>query len=841
MQLDPPATEPPDTTGAVFLSYASQDAEAAARICEALRAGGIEVWFDRSDLRGGDAWDSKIKKQIHDCALFVPLISANTNARAEGYFRREWNLATRRLLDMAQDAPFLVPVVIDATREDHARVPEEFLHVQWTRMPGGDAQPAFVHRVRQLLGGGGIAESSATSAVPWATQPGGHNSLEKRPVSPRRQVGYVLAALLLAGGAGLWYYQRSSDSSDAGEVPAANPANVTRGDTVRPVPPTADPRPSIAVLPFENRSDEPKDAHFAGGMHDDILMQLTKIGALRVIARTSVEQFRDTRLSTKEIGGKLGVTTILEGGVQRAGDRVRVTVQLIDASTDTHLWAESYDRDLTAENLFAIQTEVAKAIADELKATLTPVERRRVDSIPTKNLEAWEAYQLARQRLAKRTTASLMDAEKFAQKAISLDPRFALAYSALAETLALQIAYANMPERATNERAQAAVEQALKLDSNLSEAWAISGLIAETRQQIELAEHLYSRAIELNPNNAMALTWHGSLVLGSGRIAEGRKSLERAAGVDPLSAIIRLNLAGALESQAQFGEAATQLLRAIEIDPSMPGAYASLGKLKAYAFNRFAEAIPLVRTAVDLDPDNPNWLVDLAVLHIELEDDARASELLGRVATRWPENVNAPFWLAVIDLTRRDYAGADRYFRRSLELWPTSNFGALWGLRDVDLHNNRCEVALDRYRTAYPQLVAASDPRVDLTNHFVAIDVSLLLQKCGDAARADKLLVGAEQVIKKFPRLGSYGYYFRDVQIHALRGDKAKALTTLRKAKNSGWRFAWRYLPIDPSLATIREEPEFKAIYAEISRDMAKQRAELEARPDNAPLDLSPT
>ena len=139
-------------TGAVFLSYASEDADAAARICEALRAAGVEVWFDRSELRGGDAWDSQIKKQIHDCALFVPLISAHTTARTEGYFRREWNLATRRLLDMAEDAAFLVPVVIDETREADARVPEEFLRAQWTWLPGGETPPAFATRVRQLLG-----------------------------------------------------------------------------------------------------------------------------------------------------------------------------------------------------------------------------------------------------------------------------------------------------------------------------------------------------------------------------------------------------------------------------------------------------------------------------------------------------------------------------------------------------------------------------------------------------------------------------------------------------------------------------------------------------------------
>jgi hypothetical protein len=137
---------------AVFISYGSQDAEAAGRICEALQATGIEVWLDRTELRGGDSWDSQIKRQIHHCALFLPVISAHTNARIEGYFRREWNLATRRLLDMAHDAAFLVPVVIDDTRESQARVPEEFLRAQWTRLPNGETPPAFAHRVRQLTG-----------------------------------------------------------------------------------------------------------------------------------------------------------------------------------------------------------------------------------------------------------------------------------------------------------------------------------------------------------------------------------------------------------------------------------------------------------------------------------------------------------------------------------------------------------------------------------------------------------------------------------------------------------------------------------------------------------------
>ena len=162
-------------TGAVFISYGSEDAKAAERICEALRAAGVDVWLDQNALRGGDAWDAQIKKQIHDCTLFIPVISAHTDARAEGYFRGEWNLATRRMLNMAHDCAFLVPVVIDGTRETDARVPEEFLRAHWTRLPDGETPPAFAHRVRQLLAQGLLAVEGVGAVRPkcrvWPRRP----------------------------------------------------------------------------------------------------------------------------------------------------------------------------------------------------------------------------------------------------------------------------------------------------------------------------------------------------------------------------------------------------------------------------------------------------------------------------------------------------------------------------------------------------------------------------------------------------------------------------------------------------------------------------------------------
>src|SRR5688572_13361584 len=233
--------EQPHSTNAVFLSYASQDSEAAARICEALRSAGVEVWFDKSELRGGDAWDLQIKKQIHDCALFVPLISGNTNSRVEGYFRREWNLAKRRLLDRADDAAFLLPVVIDDTREADARVPEEFLHAQWTQLPNGETPPAFAQRVRQLLGADKTTIDVPGSTASVRVEPSVRAShARNRSARWFRLVVPALVALLVLGAGAYWYLRRSSDTTTATSV----------STTVVPVTAVAPNDKSIAVLPF---------------------------------------------------------------------------------------------------------------------------------------------------------------------------------------------------------------------------------------------------------------------------------------------------------------------------------------------------------------------------------------------------------------------------------------------------------------------------------------------------------------------------------------------------------------------------------------------------------------
>ena len=202
---------------------------------------------------------------------------------------------------------------------------------------------------------------------------------------------------------------------------------------------------SIAVLPFRNRSNVAEDTFFVDGIHDDLLTQLARLEFFdKVISRTSVERYRDTTQSIPDIGMELDVATILEGGVQRAGDRVRINVQLIDASTDEHLWAHKYDRTVTVENLFGIQSEISREIAAALHSVLSEQDELALRTVPTRSLEALTEYQLGRRELAKRTAESLAIAETSFKQAVELDADFALAYAGLAETYALQFNYANL-------------------------------------------------------------------------------------------------------------------------------------------------------------------------------------------------------------------------------------------------------------------------------------------------------------------------------------------------------------------------------------------------------------
>ena len=334
---------------------------------------------------------------------------------------------------------------------------------------------------------------------------------------------------------------------------------------------------SIAVLPFTSRSVDPAHAMFADGIHDELLTSLANIGSLKVISRTSVMEYRDTTKNLRQIGKDLSVATVLEGAVQRAGDNVRINVQLIDAATDEHLWANSYDRRLSTDNLFAIQTEIATTIADKLKATLTPDEKERITKVPTENLQAYNLYLAGRQNLYQRKVENLQRARELFEQAIALDPKFAKAYSGLSDTL--NILYSNFGALEPDEmlpKSKDLLDKAVALDPNDADIHASLGLLASTRwdftrsaADLAAAEQAFERAIALNANHAQAVAWYAGQELFTGDYAHAIELYERSLQLDPLARVSQLNLGESYARDRRASQGARHLARERTEEPGL--------------------------------------------------------------------------------------------------------------------------------------------------------------------------------------------------------------------------------------------------------------------------------
>jgi len=410
-----------ESSRAVFLSYASQDADAARRICKALTNAGLEVWFDQSELRGGDAWDQKIRRQIKDCALFVPIVSANSQARIEGYFRREWKLAVDRTHDMADGTPFLVPVVIDDTPDHAAQVPETFRAVQWTRLRAGRTSQAFVQRVSGLLAYDRVAAAPAGRPRAAVASEG---RLAPAPVAaatarPRSfiWVSAVLAAVII----GLAAYILMRHTT------VVTPGAIADSDAAPPAEALA--RPRIAVLPFENLSPDPNNAFFTDGMHEEILTALANgVPGLDVISRTTMDTYKGKVVTAPTLAKELHCNYVLEGSVRREGNTVRLALQLIDARSDNHIWAQDFDRKLV--NAMALESEVATAVAAQLSVKLA--ESSSAAAAPNADPAAFDLFLKARavEDSADKTTniATWQQIQAQLDQTLSLDPTFVRAY-----------------------------------------------------------------------------------------------------------------------------------------------------------------------------------------------------------------------------------------------------------------------------------------------------------------------------------------------------------------------------------------------------------------------------
>lgn len=608
---------------AVFLSYASQDVGAAARIATALRGGGIEVWFDQSELRGGDVWDQRIRREIRDCALFMPVISHHTQERLEGYFRLEWKLAVDRSHLMAIERSFFVPVVIDGTRDQEALVPDAFRAVQWTRLPEAETPGTFVRRVQHLL----ALEASATIRVPTGATSG---------AAPERQ-------------------QQA--------------------------------RAMLVVLPFETLTTGDKYDYFSDGLTEDVITELARLSptGLGVLARTTAMQFKSTTKSIGQIGAELGVSHVLEGSVRRAEDRIRITAQLIRVSDGTHLWAQSYDRDL--QDVLEVHAEVARAVAQEIRIKLTPHDRQRL--LPEKrrsiNPRAYELYLWGRHFWYRRTEEGMRKSIECFEEALRHDPSFAAPHDGISDAHTMLACRGMTPVVESFHKAKAAARQAVQMEPDFGEGYASLAHVRLHDWDWVGLESEFRRALELDAGYAIAHYWYSEYLMAMGRPGEAVNRVTHSLELDPLNSVINASVGMIRYLAHDYDGALAALRRALEIDPTHYVSHLRVG-LVCLQKNLANEAIDAMQQAVTHSRGSTEALVGLAQAHAVAGDTlavARIVHDLGETGHRYVSAYNVARAYGAIDDKPRALEWLERAYQEHnpdlIELTREPSFASLRG------------------------------------------------------------------------------------------------------------------------------------------------------------------
>jgi TolB-like protein/DNA-binding winged helix-turn-helix (wHTH) protein/Tfp pilus assembly protein PilF len=424
---------------------------------------------------------------------------------------------------------------------------------------------------------------------------------------------------------------------------------------------------SLAVLPLESLSNEASQDYFADGMTDELISDLGQISALRVISRTSVMTYKHARKPLPQIARELNVDAVVEGTVLRSGDQVRITAQLIEASTDKHLWSQSYEGEL--RDTLTLQNKVASAIADQIRINLNPQEQAALKNARVVNPEAYKSYLKGRYFWNKRTAGGLKAALAYFNQAVDEDPKYAQAYSGLADTYGLlgDWQYAVMPSKEALPKAKAAAVKALELDSSLSEAHTSLGYCLRSFEwDFDSAEKEFRRAIEINPSYATAHHWNAMNLGLLGRHKEALAEMKKAVSLDPLSLIINSDLAEFLLLTHSYDESVKQSRKIIEMDPNFAIGHKQLGD--AYLLTKMdKEAVAELQKAVRLSGGSPICIAELARAYVTSGNRNEAVKLLGDLE----KNSNASFsdapQIAMIYASMGDNEQAMHWLKRAYE------------------------------------------------------------------------------------------------------------------------------------------------------------------------------
>jgi TolB-like protein/Tfp pilus assembly protein PilF len=647
----------------------------------------------------------------------------------------------------------------------------------------------------------------------------------------------VLMALAIAY---LLYDKFSGTRPDSVSTPAAEVAQSAARPETEPAPgtDTRASRQSIAVLPFDNRSNREEDQFFTDGIHDDLLTTIARIGSMKVISRTSVMEYKGTTKKIPQIAAELGVAHILEGGIQRSGNQVRINVQLIDAQTDEHLWAEIYDRELTAENLFAIQSEISTKIAEALQTTLSPEERRGISRMPTQDLEAYDAYLRGKQLLATRRTEDIEEATRQFQRAVELDRNFALAWVGVADSFDLLNDYTSQDSGAFMGIRQEAVDRALALQPDLGEAYTSLGALHVDRHrqtgssaELAAAETAFRRSIELSPNYATAYQWYSNSMINDALRSRERLELAiKAVELDPRSAIIGANLANEYLVQGLFSRGEQQVRKLIEINPGFPNSYHMMVDHHLWNTGQLAKALANAEKLLELDAGNTDARRHQIEVYVEIGDFETARAIQDQITELDPEDI----WAVHADLLVALQTGSAAAAGESLRWWAGHFLDTRpWLVHQLEEHY----LQIGETKRAF-QLLLQGQPRwtdPSAWDELVRQDgtggcqPAWLMIHEGDQTLGLELLKRAlvfqEQ---ELPGVIEHADRRAPEICYLARGDSEKALAAMETAVSHGHFFGWTRWSHSPMYDPIRLDPRFLALIEERDRKVAAQRELIE-------------
>jgi len=613
---------------------------------------------------------------------------------------------------------------------------------------------------------------------------------------------------------------------------------------------------SIAVLPLENMSGDPEQEYFSDGISEEILNLLAQIRGLKVIARTSSFSFKGKDVDIATIAQQLNVRHILEGSVRKAGDRVRITAQLIDANDSSHLWSQTFDRDYDAENLFYVQSEIARAITDRLRMTLTGDDEVRLASVPTKNTEAYKEYLLGRHRLKDRKVDGLADAVQRFARAIELDPQFAGAYSGLADACGLYEVYSgghsNEKCPATAAEREQLARKAIELDSKSGEAWISLGfaIVRQSDGSLEsMPKHreaiaAYERGLNLNPTMSQGYHWYGvSLMwvalypdppygwIDAWKAGVWESVYDKGLEVDPLSIPLHYQKAMYPLVSKSKEEAIRHGRRMIEIAPDSPRGYETLGEQAWNLRGRIDESIHWQRKAMERDPEHSAFPKAIGRAYSALGDPDMALAYFDLARTLLaPDNESNQNALivqqAIIRLVSSTEKTPDVAELQALRSGMT-NIRYLGLEVFIDLATGKPEDAQAKVEAVVPQCIAAD--RIEEQVEVCPLELVRVYQELGDQTAAQDL-ADRELRRRKIWVDGWPDDWWRVEYARALAitGRTDEALDVLGNLVTSGWRgrftdFLRFTLYFDVTFDAIRDDERFQAIVATIEADMAQQ------------------